>query len=79
MGKSILEADGIFALISEEEQDFRQQPYSRVKQKIKHINRMVGKIKYANHSDATRQTLYEQKRILEENLEEFLGVEDIPE
>jgi excinuclease UvrABC nuclease subunit len=72
------EPDGTFALMSEDEQAFRRQPYNRVKQKIEHINRMVDKIKYANHSDDTRQTLYEHKRILEENLQDFLGVDDIP-
>jgi len=69
--------DGTFALMSEEEQSFRRQPYNRVKQKIEHINRMVDKIKYANHSDDTRRTLYEHKRILEQNLQDFLGVEDL--
>jgi len=69
--------DGTFALMSEDEQSFRRQPYNRVKQKIEHINRMVDKIKYANHSDDTRRTLYEHKRILEQNLQEFLGVEDL--
>jgi hypothetical protein len=69
--------DGTFALMSEDEQAFRRQPYNRVKQKIEHINRMVDKIKYANHSDDTRRTLYEHKRILEQNLQEFLGVEDL--
>ena len=69
--------DGTFALMSEEEQSFRRQPYNRVKQKIEHINRMVDKIKFANHSDDTRRTLYEHKRILEQNLQEFLGVENL--
>lgn len=73
------EPDGTFALMSEDEQTFRRQPYNRVKQKIDHINRMVDKIKYANHSDDTRRTLYEHKRILEENLQEFLGVTDLEE
>jgi excinuclease UvrABC nuclease subunit len=73
------EPDGTFALMSDEEQDFRRQPYNRAKQKIEHINRMVDKIKYANYSDDTRRTLYEHKRILEENLEDFLGVDDVPE
>ncbi|SEH56294.1 hypothetical protein SAMN05192561_10761 [Halopenitus malekzadehii] len=68
--------NGTFALMSKDEQSFRRQPYNRVKQKIEHINRMVDKIKYANHSDDTRRTLYEHKRILEQNLEEFLGVEE---
>lgn len=68
--------DGSFTLISEDEQAFRRQPYNRAKQKIEHINRMVDKIKYANHSDDTRRTLYEHKRILEENLQEFLDVDD---
>lgn len=69
--------DGTFALMSTEEQAFRRQPYNRIKKKIEHINRMVDKIKYANHSDDTRRTLYEHKRILEENLQEFLGVEGL--
>jgi excinuclease UvrABC nuclease subunit len=73
------EPDGTFALMSEDEQAFRRQPYNRVKQKVEHINRMVDKIKYANHSDDTRRTLYEHKRILEENLQDFLGVDEIPE
>lgn len=73
------EPDGTFALMSDEEQTFRRQPYNRAKQKIEHINRMVDKIKYANHSDDTRRTLYEHKRIFEENLQDFLGVDDIPE
>lgn len=63
----------------EDEQEFRRQPYNRVKQKIEHINRMVDKIKYANHSDDARRTLYEHKRILEENLQDSLGVDDVPE
>jgi len=71
--------DGTFALMSEDERSFRRQPYNRVKQKIEHINRMVDKIKYANHSNDTRRTLYEHKRILEENLQDFLDIDDIPE
>ncbi|WP_081638655.1 GIY-YIG nuclease family protein [Salinarchaeum sp. Harcht-Bsk1] len=70
--------DGTFALMSDQEQEFRRQPYNRVKQKMEHINRMVDKIKYADHSDDTRRTLYEHKRILEENLQEFLGVDEMP-
>ncbi|AGN01165.1 hypothetical protein L593_06080 [Salinarchaeum sp. Harcht-Bsk1] len=64
--------------MSDQEQEFRRQPYNRVKQKMEHINRMVDKIKYADHSDDTRRTLYEHKRILEENLQEFLGVDEMP-
>jgi len=63
--------------MSDDEQAFRRQPYNRVKQKIEHINRMVDKIKYANHSDDTRRTLYQHKRILEENLQQFLDVDEI--
>lgn len=73
------EPSGSIALMSEDEQAFRRQPYNRAKQKIEHINRMVDKIKYADHSDDTRRTLYEHKRILEENLQDLLGVDDIPE
>jgi hypothetical protein len=68
--------DGIFCLISEKEQEFRRQPYNRLKQKIEHMSRMVDKIKYANHSEDTRKTLYEHKRILEESLREFLRIDD---
>jgi len=68
--------DGTFYLISENEQEFRRQPYNRVKQKIEHMGRMVDKIKYANHSEDTRKTLYEHKRILEESLREFLRIDD---
>jgi hypothetical protein len=74
---NINDPDGTFTLMSEDEQAFRRQPYNRVKQKIEHINRMVDKIKYANHSDDTRRTLYEHKRILEENLQDFLGVNEL--
>lgn len=68
---------GTFELMSDDEQAFRRQPYNRVKQKIEHINRMVDKIKYANHSDDTRRTLYEHKRIFQENLQQFLDVDEI--
>lgn len=71
--------DGTFRLISGDEKEFRRQPYNRVKQKLEHINRMVDKIKYADHSDDTRRTLYEHKRILEENLQDLLDVDDIQE
>jgi hypothetical protein len=67
-----------FEFMPEDELAFRRQPYNRVKRKMEHINRMVDKIKYANHSDDTRRTLYEHKRILEEDLQDFLGVNDIP-
>lgn len=71
--------DGTFLLITGDEKEFRQQPYNRVKQKLEHINRMVDKIKHADHSDDTRRTLYEHKRILEENLQDLLDVDDTPE
>lgn len=71
--------DGTFKLLPEDEAAFRRQPYNRAKQKLEHINRMIDKIKYANHSDDTRRTLYEHKRILEENLQSFLDVDDVPE
>lgn len=69
-------ADGSLALMSDDELSFRRQPYNRVKQKTEHINRLVDKIKFANHSENTRQTLYEHKRILEQNLQDFLGVDE---
>lgn len=70
--------DGTVMLLSKEEAAFRRQPYNRAKQKIEHINRMIDKIRYANHSDDTRRTLYEHKRILEKNLQKFLDIDDVP-
>jgi excinuclease UvrABC nuclease subunit len=62
-------------LLSEEEWEFRAQPYDRTKQKLEHLLRMVDKIKLAGHSNDTKRTLYEHERILRENIAEFLGVE----
>ena len=73
------EPDGTFAVILDEEKEFRRRPYNRAKQKIEHINRMLDKIKYADHSDDTRRILYEHKRIFEENLQEFLDIDNLPE
>jgi hypothetical protein len=72
------ESDGKFALMCEEEEAFWRQSYNRLKQKIEQINRMVDNINYANHSDDTLRTLVSH-RILEENLQDFLGVGEIPE
>ena len=73
----VTQPDGTFHLLNEEERAFRQQPYNRAKQKLAHLDRMVDKIKFADHSEQTRATLYEHQRILQENLAEFLGVENI--
>jgi hypothetical protein len=70
------EPDGTLTLMSDEELEFRRQPHNRVKQKIEHINRIVDKIEYADHSDDTRRAVYEHKQILDKNLQEFLGIND---
>ena len=62
-------------LVSEEELVFRSDPYNRSKQKLEHLLRMMDKIKLAGHSEDTKKTLYEHKRILSENIAEFLGVD----
>lgn len=66
--------DSVF-LLSDDEWEFRAEPYNRTKQKLEHLSRMVDKIKLAGHSDDTKRTLYEHERILRENIAEFLGVE----
>lgn len=68
--------DGVIQLVSEDEREFRSEPYNRTKQKLEHLSRMVDKIRLAGHSDDTKRTLYEHHRILQENITEFLGVED---
>lgn len=73
---NIQNPDGKFSLISDEEREFRKKPYNRAKQKLEHINRMIDKIKFADHSEETRKTLYKHKEILEENLNKFLGVKE---
>lgn len=67
--------DGVVYLIDEKEREFRSQPYNRIKQKLDHISRMVDKIKLASHSDDTKRTLYQHQRILQENIDKFLGME----
>ena len=67
--------DGTMELVSEEELVFRSDPYNRSKQKLEHLLRMMDKIKLAGHSEDTKKTLYEHKRILSENIAEFLGVD----
>ena len=71
---NVEEPHGTFRLIGEDEREFRSQPYNRAKQKLEHLTRMLDKIKFANHSEQTRRTLFEHKRILDENIEEFLGI-----
>jgi len=70
------EPDGVIQLVSEDEREFRSEPYNRTKQKLEHLSRMVDKIKLAGHSDDTKRTLYEHQRILQENITAFLGVDD---
>ncbi|WP_250160930.1 GIY-YIG nuclease family protein [Natrinema salinisoli] len=67
--------DGTVELVSEEEREFRSEPYNRSKQKLEHLLRMVDTIKLAGHSEATKKTLYAHQRIFHENVSEFLGVE----
>jgi hypothetical protein len=67
---------GTLQLITEDELEYRSLRYNRSKQKLEHILRMIDKIKLADHSADTRRTLYEHKRIFDENVAEFLGVEN---
>lgn len=69
--------DGRVHLLDEEERAFRSQPYNRSKQKLEHLMRMIDKIKYAGHSDSTRETTYAHWAILEDNLSEFLDVDHL--
>jgi hypothetical protein len=68
--------DGVLELITEEELEFRSEPYNRTKQKLEHLTRMIDKIRLAGHSEETRKTVYQHQRILRENMSEFLGVEN---
>jgi hypothetical protein len=70
------EPDGHFQIIDSEERQYRADPYNRSRQKLEHMTRMIDKIRFAGHSDQTRRTFYEHRRILNENVEEFLGVGD---
>jgi hypothetical protein len=70
--------EGTLQLISEDELEFRSEPYNRSKQKLEHILRMIDKIKLAGHSEDTKRTVYEHQRILEENISRFLGVDRRP-
>lgn len=72
---SITDPSGTLELLSEDELEFRVQPYNRAKQKLEHLLRMLDKIRLAGHSDRTKRTFYEHNRILQENISEFLGVE----
>lgn len=67
--------DGTVELISEDEREFRSDPYNRSKQKLEHLLRMIDKIKLAGHSDATKKTLYIHQRIFSENVAAFLDVD----
>jgi len=68
--------DGVLELITEEELEFRSEPYNRSKQKLEHLTRMIDKIRLAGHSEETRKTVYEHQRILQKSMSEFLGVDD---
>lgn len=65
---------GSVALASDEELEFRAEPYNRAKQKLEHLTRMIDTIKLAGHSNDTKRTLYVHKRIFSENAAEFLDV-----
>ena len=65
---------GRLNVISGEEAKFRKQPYNRTKQKLEHLERLLDKIKLAEHTQDTQKLLYEHLDVMEENLEEFLDV-----
>ncbi|WP_372480802.1 nucleotide excision repair endonuclease [Halomicrobium sp. HM KBTZ05] len=69
---AIDEPDGICQILSDEERKFRERPYNRAKQKIEHLNRMIDKIKLADHSEDTRKTVRKHQEILEEAMDQFL-------
>lgn len=69
------EPNGRFHLVKGQELEFRRKPYYRAKRKLEHMTRMLDKIKFADHSDQTRGSLYEHLAILEENIDSFLDVE----
>lgn len=71
---NIEDPEGTIELVSEEELQFRSDPYNRSKQKLEHIHRMLDKIKLSGHSDDTKKTLFEHQRIFYENMVEFLDV-----
>ncbi|MFC6954769.1 GIY-YIG nuclease family protein [Halorubellus litoreus] len=73
---SLEHPDGEVRLLSQEEQEFREEPYTRSKQKLEHISRMLDKIKLAGHSASTKRTLYEHQRILQTNIAEFLDLDE---
>lgn len=65
---------GRLNVISDEETKFRKQPYNRTKQKLKHLERMLDKIKLAEHTQDTQKLLYRHLELMENNLEDFLDV-----
>ncbi|MFB6200136.1 MAG: GIY-YIG nuclease family protein [Candidatus Nanohaloarchaea archaeon] len=67
---------GKLQVISKEEAKSRKEPYNRAKQKITHIDRMLDKIKKADHGEDVQKVLYEHLDLLEDNLDEFLDVKD---
>lgn len=66
--------EGTIELVTEEELQFRSEPYNRSKQKLEHLLRMLDKIKLAGHSDETKKSFYEHQRIFYENVVEFLDI-----
>jgi hypothetical protein len=76
MSINLNEPDGVLDLITEEELEFRSEPYNRSKQKLEHLMRMIDKIRLAGHSEETRKTVYEHQRILQESMSMFLGIDD---
>jgi excinuclease UvrABC nuclease subunit len=76
MSINLNEPDGVFELITQEELEFRSEPYNRSKQKLEHLMRMIDKIRLAGHSEETRKTVYEHQRILQESMSMFLGIDD---
>ena len=67
--------DGRIYLLSDEEREYRSQPFNRAQQKLKHIERMIDKIKYADHSKETQKTVYIHSAILGECLSDFLDID----
>jgi len=66
--------DGSIQILTSDERQYRAASYNRCRQKMEHMIRMMDKINFAGHSDQTRRTFFEHHRILNENIEAFLGV-----
>lgn len=64
--------DGVYAPYSDDELEFRNNPYNRMNHKITHIDRIIDNIRFVDNYEQIEQALEVHIRILNESLEEFL-------